>query len=72
MNVVDLSKKQVLGANPKAIQQINFTAKLDKAGNTRIYFIDYLRNFTRNCKTFVNAIPFSATSLNNLTFISIK
>ena len=72
MIVVDLSKKHELDADPKAIQQINFTAKLDKAGNTRIYFIGYLRNFTRNCKTFVNAIPFSATSLNNLTFISIK
>ena len=72
MIVVDLSKKHELDADPKAIQQINFTAKLDKAGNTRIYFIDYLRNFTRNCKTFVNAIPFSATSLNNLIFISIK
>ena len=72
MIVVDLSKKHELDADPKAIQQINFTAKLDKAGNTRIYFIDYLRNFTRNCKAFVNAIPFSATSLNNLIFISIK
>ena len=39
MIVVDLSKQQVLDADPKAIQQINFTAKLDRAGNTRIYFI---------------------------------
>ena len=36
---VDLSKKQALDADPKAIQQINFTANLDKAGNTRFYFI---------------------------------
>ena len=36
--VVDLSK-QALDADPKAIQQINFTANLDRAGNTRIYFI---------------------------------
>ena len=28
-----------LDAEPKAIQQINFTANLDRAGNTRIYFI---------------------------------
>ena len=28
-----------LDADPKAIQQINFTANLDRAGNTRIYFI---------------------------------
>ena len=39
MIAVDLSKQQVLDADPKAIQQINFTAKLDRAGNTRIYFI---------------------------------
>ena len=39
MNVVDLSKQEALDADPKAIQQINFTANLDRAGNTRIYFI---------------------------------
>ena len=39
MIVVDLSKQQVLDADPKAIQQINFTASSDRAGNTRIYFI---------------------------------
>ena len=37
--LVDLSKQQALDADPKAIEQINFTAKLDRAGNTRIYFI---------------------------------
>ena len=37
--VVDLSKQQVLDADAKAIQQINFKANLDRAGNTRIYFI---------------------------------
>ena len=36
---VDLSKQQALDADPRAIQQINFTANLDRAGNTRIYFI---------------------------------
>ena len=36
---VALSKQKVLDADPKAIQQINFTANLDRAGNTRIYFI---------------------------------
>ena len=39
MIAIDLSKQQALDANPKAIQQINFTAILDRAGNTRIYFI---------------------------------
>ena len=39
MIVVDLSKQQALDADPKAIQQINSAANLDRAGNTRIYFI---------------------------------
>ena len=39
MIAVDLSKQKVLDVDPKAIQQINFTANLDKAGNTRYYFI---------------------------------
>ena len=37
MIAVDLSKHQVLDGDPKAIQQINFTANLDRAGNTRFY-----------------------------------
>ena len=36
---VDLSKQQALDADPKAIQQIDYTANLDRAGNTRFYFI---------------------------------
>ena len=39
MIAVDLSKQQALDADPKAIQQITFTANLDRAGNIRIYFI---------------------------------
>ena len=39
MIAIDLSKQQALDANPGAIQQINFTANLNRAGNTRIYFI---------------------------------
>ena len=35
---VDLSKQQALDADPRAIQQINFTANLYRAGNTRVYF----------------------------------
>ena len=35
---VDLSKQQAIDANPKAIQQINFTANLYRKGNTRFYF----------------------------------
>ena len=39
MIATDLSKQQALDADPRAIQQINFTANLDRAGNTRVYFI---------------------------------
>ena len=39
MIAVDLSKQQALDADPRAIQQINFRVNLDRAGNTRIYFI---------------------------------
>ena len=31
---IDSSKQQALDADPRAIQKINFTANLDRAGNT--------------------------------------
>ena len=39
MIAVDLSKQQALDPDPRANQHIIFTANLDTAGNTRIYFI---------------------------------
>ena len=39
MIAVHLSKQQALDADPRAIQQINFTANLNRAGNTGIFFI---------------------------------
>ena len=36
---IDLIKKQALDADPRAIQQINFTANLARDGNTTIFFI---------------------------------
>ena len=39
MIVIHLRKQQALDANPRAIQKINFTANLDRAGNTTIFFI---------------------------------
>ena len=39
MIAVDLSKHQVLDADPKSIQQINFTANLDRAGRTKFHFV---------------------------------
>ena len=39
MVAIYLSKQQELDADPKAIQQINFTGNLDRGGNTTIFFI---------------------------------
>ena len=39
MITIDLSRQNELDADPRAIQQINFTANLDRAGNTTIFFI---------------------------------
>ena len=39
MIAIDLSKQQALNTDPRAIQQINFTANLYRDGNTRFYFI---------------------------------
>ena len=39
MIAVDLSKQQELDADPRAIEQIIFTANLNRAGNPIIYFI---------------------------------
>ena len=39
MIAIDLSKQQVVHADPRAFQQINFTANLDRAGNTKMFFI---------------------------------
>ena len=39
MIAIDLSKQQALDADQRAIQQINFTANLDRAGGATIIFI---------------------------------
>ena len=39
MIAIDLSKQQALDIDPRAIQQINVTANLDRAGNITMFFI---------------------------------
>ena len=39
MIAIDLSKQQALDTELRAIQQINFTANLDRAVNTTMFFI---------------------------------
>ena len=36
---IDLSKQQTLDDDLRAIQQINFTVNIDRAGNTTMFFI---------------------------------
>ena len=47
MIAIDLSKQQVLDADPKAIQQISFTTNLDRAGNTRTFFHKELQKYCK-------------------------
>ena len=58
LTAIDLSKQQALDADPKAIQQLNFTTNLELAGNTTISYRisqrNYLRFLTRNCESTVN------------------
>ena len=76
MIALDLSKQQGLDADPRAIQQINFTANLNRAGNTTMSFIIFGSNrncfglFTRNRKSFVNAISLNVKC--NLIFYQYK
>ena len=39
MIAINLSKQQVFDADPRAIQQINFKANLDRVGKTTMFFI---------------------------------
>ena len=40
MIAIDLSKQEALDADPRAIQQINFIANLDREGNTTKFFVN--------------------------------
>ena len=39
MIAIDLSKQQALDADPRAIQQINFTANLERAEGATMFFV---------------------------------
>ena len=41
MIAINLSKQQELDANPKAIQQINFTGNLDQEARAAFFFFYY-------------------------------
>ena len=60
MIAIDLSKQQKLDADPRAIQQINFNANLDRAQNKTFFIIEEGTRdnflFTKNRKCFVNVL----------------
>ena len=39
MITIGLSKQQALDSDPRPIQQVNFTANLDRTENTTMFFI---------------------------------
>ena len=70
---IDLSKQQALNADPKAVQQINFTGDLNGGQNvnekTTMFFIieetkkNYFRFFTRNCENIIILFCFNIMSI---------
>ena len=58
MIVIDLSKQQALDADPKAIQQINFTGNLEQQA-TMFFIIEEAKStvlkrfFTKNCRSIL-------------------
>ena len=66
MIAIDLSRQNELDADPRAIQQINFVANLDRAGNTTIFFIieeakETVFEFSqRKFSSFVNPIEIAS------------
>ena len=61
MIAIDLNRQNELDADPRVIHQINFTANLDRAGNTTIFFIieeakETISEFSQGTESFVNVV----------------
>ena len=75
MITIDLSQRQVLDVDPRAIQQINFTANFDKEGNTTMFFVieeakETLLDFSKGTvKVLRVQLRWIQLSLSNLSFI---
>ena len=71
MIAVDLGKQHPLDADLEAIQQINFTENLKRAGNTRFYFI--IEEANKTVFDFSEGtVKVSQLNVSSLIFISIK
>ena len=68
MFATDLSKQQALDADPRAIQQINFTANLNRTGNSKFYFIleEAKETISEFSQGTVNTILFNDLIFNNI------
>ena len=53
---INLSKQQKLDADPKAIQQINFTGNLDRVEISRVFFITEVAKETDSSKGTVKIL----------------
>ena len=76
MFAVNLSKQQALDADPRAIQQINFTANIDRAAANKSLLYsgrskrNYSRLFTGNSKSIVNKIIFNLNTYKCFALVS--
>ena len=67
MIVIDLSKQQVFDGDPRTIQQINFTANLERTENTKMFFI-----FEEAKENVLDFSQGTVKVLYNLIVINIK
>ena len=58
MIAIELRKQQTLDVDPKAIQQLNFSANIDRPAGAMFFIIEEAKEtvldlFTRNCKNIL-------------------
>ena len=58
MIAIELRKQQTLDVDPKAIQQFNFSANIDRPAGVMFFIIEEAKEtvldlFTRNCKSIL-------------------
>ena len=68
MITIDLSKQKALDGDPKAIQQINFTANLSREGNTTVPSIveeakETILDFSQKIWNYCNLFWFNIISI---------
>ena len=68
---IDLSKQQAFDADPRTIQEIDFTANLDRDGNTAMLFIIEEANETV-LGFSQRTVKVMEMQLSDLIFINIK